>query len=117
MFKINGVTLREPKSLTVSPEKIWSSNTGRGDNGKMVGDIVAIKIKLKIEWGILKASEIEIIDDLISKAFFDCTFLNPRKGNEEDTLTFYAGTPTYPVYSYVKGYPEYTGVAVELIEQ
>ncbi len=117
MLKINGTTIREPKSITVSTEKIWSSNTGRGDNGKMYGDIIAIKTKLKIEWGILSASQIELIDNLISNAFFQCTFLNPRKGNIEDTLTFYAGTPTYKVYSYVKGYPEYKGIAVELIEQ
>lgn len=117
MLKFNGISMPEPKSISVSPEKIWSKNTGRGDNGKMTGDVVAIKLTLKIEWAILTAKEIEKIDDYLSKPFFECTFLNPRKGNAETTLTFYAGTPTYPVYSYVKGFPEYTGVAVDLIQQ
>lgn len=117
MLKIKGVVIKEPTSLSVSPEKIWASNTGRGDNGKMVGDIIAIKMTLKIEWGILSAEEIQRIDEMISEPFFEVTFLNPRKGNQEETRTFYAGTPTYPVYSYVKGYPEYKGVGVDLIEQ
>lgn len=30
--------------------------------------------------------------------------------------TFYAGTPTYPVYSYAKGVKTYVGVAVDLRE-
>lgn len=117
MLKFNGVAVKEPKSITVSPEKIWSSNTGRGDNGKMTGDVVAIKVTLKIEWAVLTAEEIETIDACLSEPFFECTFLNPRSGNQEETKTFYAGTPTYPVYSYVKGYPEYTGIGVDLIEQ
>lgn len=116
-MKIDGITLPEPATLSVTPEKIWSKNTGRGDNGLMVGDIVAIKIILKISWGILSASDIMKIDSLISQPFFSCTFLNPRKGNAEDTHTFYADAPTYPVYSYVNGYPEYKGIGVELIEQ
>lgn len=117
MLKLNGITVKEPKSLSVSPEKIWSSSTGRGDNGKMVGDIVAIKMTLKIEWGILTAKQIQEIDEILSTPFFEVMFLNPRKGNAVDKMTVYSGTPTYPVYSYVKGYPEYTGVGVDLIEQ
>lgn len=117
MLKLNGTTVKEPKSLSVSPEKIWSSSTGRGDNGKMTGDIVAIKMTLKIEWGILTAKQIQEIDEILSTPFFKVSFLNPRKGNKEDTMTVYASTPTYPVYSYVKGYPEYVGVGIELIEQ
>lgn len=117
MLKFEGISMPEPSAITVTPEKIWSKNTGRGDNGKMTGDVVAIKTTLKIEWPKLSAEQIQTIDAYLSKAFFNCTFLNPRKGNEETTLTFYAGTPTYPVYSYVKGYPEYTGIAVDLIEQ
>lgn len=117
MFKLNGISIKEPRAITVSPEKIWSKNTGRGDNGKMVGDVVATKVTLKVEWGILSAKEIQKIDEVISQGFFKCTFLNPRKGNVEETLTFYSGTPTYPVYSYVKGYPEYKGIGVDLIEQ
>ena len=117
MLKFEDVQMPEPKSLTVSPEKIWSSNTGRGDNGKMVGDVVAIKTTLKIEWAVLSSEQISKIDKYLSTPFFKCTFLNPRKGNAETTITVYAGTPAYPVYSYVKGYPEYVGIAVDLIEQ
>lgn len=117
MLKFEGVPMPEPKAISVSPEKIWAHNTGRGDNGEMMGDVVAIKTTLKIEWSVLSAAQIEKIDSYLSRAFFNCTFCNPRKGNAETTLTFYAGTPTYPVYSYAKGLPEYTGIAVDLIEK
>ncbi len=117
MLRFDEVDVPEPKSITVVPEKIWSKSTGRGDNGKMTGDIVAIKTTIKIEWAVLSAKQIEKIDRILSKAFFKCTFLNPRKGNEKTTLSVYASSPSYPVYSYVKGYPEYVGVAVDLVEQ
>lgn len=117
MLKFKGVSMPEPKALTVSSEKIWSSNTGRGDNGKMTGDVVAIKATLKIEWPPLSAAQTQLIDSYLSIPFFNCTFLDPRNGNKEKTLTVYAGTPAYPVYSYANGLPKYVGVAVDLIEQ
>ena len=117
MLKFNGEAMPEPQSISVSPEKIWSSNTGRSDSGKMNGDIVAIKTNLKIQWGVLTAEQTELIDKYLSKAFFECTYLNPTKANAEETKEFYAGTPTYPVYSYADGLPKYKGVGVDLIER
>ncbi len=117
MLKFEGNTMPEPKSIEVGREKVWSSNTGRSDSGKMTGDVVAIKTTLKITWAVLSALQTQKIDKYLSKAFFQCTYMDPASGNEEKTKTFYAGTPVYPVYSYVNGYPDYQGVAVDLIEQ
>lgn len=117
MLKFENETIPEPKSIKISREKIWSKNTGRSDSGKMTGDIVAIKTTLKIEWAILSAEEIKLIDQYLSTAFFECTYLDPALGNKETTKSFYAGSPMYPVYSYVPGLPEYTGVGVDLIER
>lgn len=44
------------------------------------------------------------------------TFLDPGS-NSRITKRFYAGTPTYPVYSYVNGMLTYNGVKVDLIEK
>ena len=117
MLKFNGMDMPEPQGITHDKEKIWSSNTGRSDSGKMNGDIIAIKAKLKIQWGVLSAEQTALIDNYLSQSFFECSYLDPSLANEEVTKEFYAGTPTYPVYSYVKGFPEYKGVGVDLIER
>lgn len=117
MLKFEGEIMPEPQSIEVSREKIWSSNTGRTDSGTMSGDIVAIKTTLKIKWGVLSAEQIQLIDQHLSKAFFNCTYLDPASGNAEKTKKFYAGTPIYPVYSYVSGLPDYKGTGVDLIEK
>lgn len=108
----------EPKfqGLTITSEKIWSKNAGRITNGDMVGDVVAIKNKLQIAWPPLSGEQVALIDEAITPAFFDVYYKNPRT-NTYVTETFYAGTPTYPVYSYAKGLPEYVGVTVDLIKK
>jgi len=115
-FKLNNWTPPTPRSITVKAEKIWASNTGRVASGKMVGDIVGNKITIQVEWGILTETQVASIDSRLSSAFFPVTFKNPRT-NVLETRTFYAGTPTYPVYSWVQGTPDYVGVVVDLIEQ
>lgn len=108
----------EPKlqGISVSVEKIWSKNTGRTTTGEMVGDIVGIKNKIKIAWPPLSGEEVAKIDGAITPAFFEVYYKNPRT-NQYETGIFYAGTPSYPVYSYVNGLPEYSGVAVDLVEK
>lgn len=117
MLKFEDETMPEPRSIEIGKEKIWSSNTGRTDSGKMNGDIIAIKTQLKIKWGVLSAEQTALIDKYLSESFFACTYLDPGNGNAETTKEFYAGTPAYPVYSYVNGLPDYQGVGVDLIER
>ena len=116
---IGGVTMPPLKAegLVITKEKIWASNTGRAANGETIGDLVAIKYKLECEWpASISREEVAKIDEAISPAFFSVTFLDPGS-NTRVTKTFYAGTPTYPVYSYANGLPTYNGVAVNLIEK
>ncbi len=117
MLKFDGETMPEPQKLEIHKEKIWSQNTGRVDSGDMTGDLVAIKLTLKIQWGILTPEETERIDKHLSKAFFNCTFLDPSAANAQKTKRMYAGGPTYPVYSYAPGLPAYQGVGVDIIEK
>lgn len=114
---VDGVTMPKLKKngLTIKKEKIWSKNTGRAASGNMIGDIVAIKYTLQCEWPPLSKGDAAIIDRAVSPAFFNATFTDVGGGRV--TKTFYAGTPVYPVYSYVEGVKTYHGVAVELIEQ
>lgn len=115
---IGGVTmpLLKAEGLSITKEKVWSSNTGRASDGGMIGDLVAIKYTLSCEWPALSREEVAVIDAAITPAFFNVTFLDPGS-NTRITRTFYAGTPTYSVYSYVDGVRTYSGVAVDLIEK
>lgn len=105
-----------PKGIEITIEKIWSKNAGRTAGAKMVGDIIAFKTKLKITWPMLSRERVAAIDAAITPAFFNVTFTDPRS-NSRKTQSFYAGTPTYAVYSYAKGLKTYNGVGVDLIEQ
>lgn len=115
---IGGVVMPELKAggLTVEKERIWSANTGRAANGLMIGDIIAYKYKLSCEWPPLTRAQVAIIDAALSHSFFNVQFLDPAT-NTQVSRTFYAGTPSYPVYSYYGGVKTYSGVAVDLIEQ
>lgn len=115
---IGGVTMPTLKKegLSISKEKVWSSNTGRAANGDMIGDIVAIKYTLECEWPPLSREQAAAVDAAVTPAFFDVTFTDPGS-NSRVTKKMYAGTPTYPVYSYVKGVKTYSGVKVTLIQK
>lgn len=104
------------KKISVSREKIWSKNTGRTTDGTMTGDIVAIKKKYVIEMPPMSGAEVALLDGLLSEPFFTAKLKNPQTNTiVEDT--FYSNSPTYPVYSYANGLPEYVGVQFNLIEQ
>lgn len=116
---IDGVDMPEPKhngGLTIGKEKIWSKNTGRGANGGMIGDVVARKMTLKIVWPILNDEDARKVSKAVDPAFIRVKFQNPDSGKIEEKI-MYAGSETYPVYSYAKNLPRYTGVGVDLTEQ
>ena len=104
------------EGLNISKEKIWSSDTGRAANAEMIGHVVAVKYTLKCQWPPLTKAQVALIDSLISTAFFSVTFTDPGT-NTRKTIQAYAGTPVYPVYSYVDGVKTYHGVAVDIIEK
>lgn len=118
MLKIDGVQMPEPKlqGITFTKEKIWSKNAGRTTDGTMVGDVIAIKTKMKITFPVLTGEQVSKLDKALEPAFISVYFKDPRV-NAYATKRFYAGTPSYPVYSYSKGMPEYVGTAVDLVQQ
>lgn len=118
---MNGLEMPTPafNGITVTREPVWSGNAGRSSDGTMVGDIIGYKFKLQIKWPVLTQAQIALIDSAItSSAFFPVKFVDPTSETGAlITKTMYAGTPTYPVYSYAEGAPRYVGTAVNLIEQ
>ena len=116
VLKINGTEMPSISGLSITRERIWSKNTGRTADGVMRGDIITKKWKIQVTFTPMSDEKAKLLENAISPAFFDVTFLSPESGAME-TVTMYAGSSLYKVYSYVDGLPRYVGNAVDLIEQ
>ena len=115
---INGVRMPDPalEGVTISREKIWSSNTGRTTSGKMVGTVVAVKTTLKIKWPPLTPAQTAVVENAVSgSAFVPVTFTDATGSTV--TKTMYFGTPSYTVYSWADGVQLIKDVTVDGIEQ
>lgn len=117
IVKIDGKPLPPISKLTITHNPIWSKNAGRGSDGEFVGDIVTKKYKLDIEFAPLSDEQAQYLMSVIEKTnFLSVSFKSPRT-NLFITVLMYAGTPSFPVYSYVENLPRYNGVALELVEK
>lgn len=101
--------------LTITREKVWSKNTGRGSSGLLIGDIVTIKYKLVCEWPALTKEEVAVIDNAVEPKFVQVRFYDPKTASFI-TRQMYAGTPSYSVYQYANA-KIYSSVKVDLIER
>ncbi|MGN0299235.1 MAG: hypothetical protein ACI4C1_08670 [Lachnospiraceae bacterium] len=106
--------LPAPVQLSVGNEIIWSSNTGRGANGIMVGDVVAEKHKLKVTWGILTASELALIKSKLATGFILITF---QDCGASITISAYRGTLEKEYLGCFAGVEYYKSASVEIVEQ
>lgn len=118
---MNGIQLPSPKleGVSFSSEKIWSKNTGRPTNGTMVGDIVAIKKTISVEFPPLYPAQINVLESVVSNKdlpFFPFEF---NDGETETTIrkTVYAGPTSYKLYSWLNGIRYYTGYKIDLVER
>ena len=117
MLKFDGVEMPVPADLQVQNNKIWSDNTGRSANGKLVGDMGCIKKKLIISWVHLTGEQVALINQYISnvsKPFFSVTFTDETFN--EQTCTMYAGDTKYDVLKWVSPMKYLKNVTVDLIE-
>lgn len=117
---INGVLMPTPaiNGVTLSSNKIWSSNTGRTTDGTMVGTIIAIKHKMTIKWPPLTEAQAAAIESAVSNKVnpFVPVKYTDMAGNEI-TKTMYFGDPTYTQYSWSDGIRYIKDVTVDGIEQ
>lgn len=127
VLKINDYTPPSPDEggVVIGRQKIWSENTKRNANCKMVGDIKAIKATLSITWSKLTQAELDGLDKAINNPnnpFFPITYVD-QSGNEI-TKTFYSDSSieyTRQKYRNNKDgdYTDifYTDVTVNFVEQ
>lgn len=114
-LKAGSENLPSPVKISTSDEIIWSANTGRSTkSGKMIGDIIAQKITLDVEWGVLEASEVEKLAKYLKTGFYPITFYYYGK---EKTITVYRGTMKSEYLGYFGGIHYYRNVTVSLIQQ
>lgn len=82
----SSLAMPEPTSFKASDEIIWSSNTGRGTDGKMKGDVIAKKQTIEVTWEFLRDSELAIIRRGMPAGFFTVKF---RDAGESKSWTGY----------------------------
>lgn len=115
ILKCGDTELPSPVSITSGDEIIWSSSTGRGDNGKMYGDVIAEKKNISIQWNMLSEDEVLILDENLVAGFFPFTF---RDGGKMLKITSYRGTLTKQHMGYIgDGKYYYRAVEVQIIQQ
>lgn len=117
---INGVEFPvKYDGYTLTRNKIWSSNTGRNNNGNMVGTILAIKNKTEVELLPISPAEAKIIDNVVSdinNPFHKAKILYVN-GQQKD-ITIYTGDISYHWLSQGLGDGGIiTGVKLSVIEQ
>ncbi len=117
---IGGVQMPTPalEGVTITREKVWSSDTGRSSSGKMLGTIVAIKSKITIKWPVLTFDQVQTIESAVSDA--DDPFVTVKYTDMTGTTvtkTMYFGTPTYTMYGAAAGTQWVKDVTVDGIEQ
>lgn len=115
ILKANNVVLPSPSQISSGEEIIWSSNTGRGDNGKMIGDVVAEKQTFSIRWEYLTQAEKNKIKNNLKAGFFTVQLVFD---DETVELTSYRGTISSEHLGYIgDGTYYYRSVTCDLIEQ
>lgn len=118
-IKINGY---EPPPVaesgySITPNRIWSSNTGRSATGKMHGDIIATKYTLKCTWAKTKQANVTNLSKAVrGNGFFPVTFYDERGELREDVY-FYCADVTYNLKKVTKNDTIYENLTIELIEQ
>lgn len=96
---LDGTLSLKVKSLQVSDEPIWSSNTGRTTDGVMRGDIVAWKKTLQTTFCPLTENEARSLGTITKKSNYKVEFIDPNTGSLEE-ITAYATPVRYTVYNY-----------------
>ena len=112
---IDGIQVKTPTNLKVQPLLIVKAE--RNAAGDMVGDIVAEKRRLDIEYSVIKDTELKQILDLLGSGFFHTvTYPDPQRG-EATTITVYRGDVDTYAGQRINGTRYWRDVRLALIER
>lgn len=109
------ISLPAPVKISVSDEIIWSANTGRStESGKMIGDVVAEKKTVDIEWGVLDADDMKKISDNLKSGFYPVWVYD---NGEMTKIVSYRGTLKKEYLGLINGTHYYKSATVSIIQQ
>ena len=114
MIKIDGVVIPTPSKYTPGIMNITKSE--RNAAGKMIMEIIAVKRKLEMSWGILTSQETSDLLNAVSGTFFTVEYPDPQTKNI-NTGEFYVGDRVAGMVSFNKGVPSWSGMKFNLIER
>lgn len=122
-FKINGVpldgrSLPEPAhgGAIFSVQDIDSAETGRNQEGTMMRERVATKIKWQFTFPPLNRAMCSAILNAIADVTFELEYPDPFSPTEMATKTCYVGDRTAPAYSTAYGMPMWENIAFSVVE-
>lgn len=92
-------SLPDPHEMTVGVMDIDADTTGRNQNGTMIRDWVAQKVKLSCKWVMLTQAEVQALLALCDRPKFTIRYLDPRTG-EKEKMKAYVGDRTVGPYYY-----------------
>lgn len=115
LLRCGEINLPSPVSMSVDDEIIWTSDTGRTLDGRMMGEVVAEKKNIKVGWEWLTEQEAAQIRNLLFAGFFSMTF---RDYGEVLTIENYRGTISKEVAGCIgDGNFYYKKVSVTIIQR
>lgn len=119
MLKINSVTVKTPKKITVGISNIIKNATSDAERnalGDAMIDRVAVKRKLDCEWGLLTNAEISGILSALTGVFFSVTYPDPETGAEK-TITCFVTDKAAPIYRESDGEAQWSSLKIIFNEQ
>lgn len=107
--------LPAPVSMKINDEIIWSSDTGRTLNAYMIGEAIAEKKTISLQWSFLTEQEIVLIKSIMTVGFFPITF---RDDGNLITMDSYRGTLSKEVMGDIgDGYYWYKSANVDVVQR
>jgi len=92
-------SLPDPHEMTVGVMDVDAESTGRNQNGKMIRDWVAQKVKLSCKWSMLTQAEMQQLLALCNRPKFTMLYLDPRTGTKQQ-IKAYVGDRNMGTYYY-----------------
>ena len=114
-WKVNSSHLYIPSAgIQVEHTNLAGSSSGRTEDGIMHIDWVRRDIrKVKLQWKVLTASELDYVLDLMQGKEFTLTF---KDRGRVQTMSAYSSESSYTYYSAALGEDIYTDVSINAIE-
>ncbi|MBT9176566.1 MAG: hypothetical protein DDT20_00886 [Firmicutes bacterium] len=113
MFWLNAVLIPSPTDFASSTEMI--ERVARTASGRMVAEVVAIKMVLQLRYNLLSAAELHALHTrLVARAFHTLRYPDPP---DERTITVKYRGMSYSLWRRVDGERYFQDVNIEVVEQ